>query len=813
MRKDKHIGNNGSTFITVVVAVAFMAVLAAIIIAVSSANLQMKQIEYAAKKNFYTDEQILDDIYHGIGKVSAEYLARSYTEVLGKVPQAGETTAVYDTQEKAFQAFSNSFVERLKDKYGYGDETQDTLELLQSYITVEDPAKVVNPANSSIEVSSYRCTEVLPVSATDSTHFQYAFRDVVVKYRATDSKGAETGFESAITTDIIIEVPYINFFQDSSRILDYALIGNQGIYIDGGDGNQSIRTISGSVYAGISEASWNVDRYRDEGIYGGLNLYNVKAAFTSNYLISKGDINIRKSEISIGSPATKADTQVWTESIRTVENRDRSEVIEQSFLAVNGDLYVANDLELNARKSVVTLSGNYYGYNNGRYATWEKSGERAKNYEHKEHTQSSAIIINGNDSKLDMSRLKTLIISGVAYVDMASKAYSTTPLPLPSPITIEEYATGESLALKVNQYIYLAPSSRLTTTNPVKSSEAPKLEDVWVYGTGDEWFGFLGFVNPEKPVIPKNVVNNTTKEAYTYYYLNFEDGMKKEYANLVLNMQDPASNNGMKVDILGNEGKDSQIEEIWELKEALKDRVKNSGVDVVTVTEGTKAQIYSQGAMSIVSGEDIDPIVPIDQQISLDKANAMVGNMHTHYIQLYDKLNPQESLSMATPVGPDNPEALSANYPMAEFVDIDLLGAIASNLGEPYSYRDSHYLSIVSSSDVEINSNFNGIIISTGDVIIDGAEVNGLVIAGGKILIKGSGKIEANRSIVQAILDEEMREESKQKDGTAPNPDYVITYLKEIKVEQTGSDNSHRISGTDYTEYMSYENWRKGEGN
>ena len=55
-KKRRQLNNSGSTLIIVLVAVSFLVILASIIISVSSANLRMKQIEYAMKQNFYVDE-------------------------------------------------------------------------------------------------------------------------------------------------------------------------------------------------------------------------------------------------------------------------------------------------------------------------------------------------------------------------------------------------------------------------------------------------------------------------------------------------------------------------------------------------------------------------------------------------------------------------------------------------------------------------------------------------------------------------------------------------------------------------------------
>ena len=110
------------------------------------------------------------------------------------------------------------------------------------------------------------------------------------------------------------------------------------------------------------------------------------------------------------------------------------------------------------------------------------------------------------------------------------------------------------------------------------------------------------------------------------------------------------------------------------------------------------------------------------------------------------------------------------------------------------------------------DADFKGIIICAGDVTIaDGASVEGLVLCTGRIYVNGTGSIKANRSIVQQILDEEMDEEIKKETPSLKNMGYACSYLKDFQPMYTGTDNTHRISGTDYTDYISYENWKKGE--
>ena len=108
-KKRRQLNNSGSTLIIVLVAVSFLVILASIIISVSSANLRMKQIEYAMKQNFYVDEIGLDDIYNGIGRDVSAALQRSYSKTLIEA----NTTGQYPTQNAAYVAFAGMFKNEL----------------------------------------------------------------------------------------------------------------------------------------------------------------------------------------------------------------------------------------------------------------------------------------------------------------------------------------------------------------------------------------------------------------------------------------------------------------------------------------------------------------------------------------------------------------------------------------------------------------------------------------------------------------------------------------------------------------------------
>lgn len=828
----RQLNNSGSTLITVLVGVGFLLILATMTIAISAANLHMKQIEQNMKDNFYADEQILDDVYNGIGKVTTDCLSNAYADVLTQVT-GSDGGAVFTTQDAAYRAFSLQFVNDLtavmpicSSADGDASNYNGLRARLNSYIT-KDAAMA--------EVVRFTRTEILNEdnglwNKADITQLpcKYVFRDVEVKYKQVTGDAVagftETGYEAVITTDIEIEIPYINFFRDSSAILDYALIGNEGIYFDGAD-----RDIEGNVYAGISytETAENINKYRDETVFGGINIYNSTVDFESNYLISKGDVNMRLSNVTVGNAASLADTQLWAETVRIAENINKNAAVEKTTFNVTGNMFIANDLELNARESEVALNGKYYGYSNGSYGM----GAALENQENQivtlygdatEHTQSSAIIINGNKSQLDLSGLDTLVIAGVAYVDLQSQAYAGEVINNKggsSTGKIEEIATGEALALRTNQYMYLAPTTCLTVPNPVKASELSG--SAWQEGA--TWFGVnKGYVDASDPVTAKEVMNRTTGEVYVYFFLNFVDDTKrKEYTNVVLNMIDPENNLSdmdaqVKTKWNYDQFSEAELKQIWEVKQTITSRAMSDAVKpAITLANGATANIYTRAAITQIAGDSLSSqFLDESKMHSLDYVTKMGRNLVRHYQYLYAELDPKTDFPLYT----DNEvlptiSSVDVGAPVSKYVDFTGMVNGADSPDYKCGYKTHVY-----PGDFTLNdSSFKGIIICDGNVTIKGgSNVEGLVIASGKIFVEGNGKITANRSIVQAILDEELEEEAKKASATERNMKYASTYLKEFKrpdAEYTGKDYSNRVSSTDYVDYISYQNWRKGEVN
>lgn len=811
---------SGSTLVTVLVGVSFLVILASMILTISFANLRMKQLEYRMKQNFYEDEQALDDVYNGLGRDISQCLSKAYNDTLVK---ATDGTTEYNSQSKAYEKFVTLFEIRMEAMFGGdGEHKEETKEKLKGYITNETDGagNVITEA----EIVDYGSTVL---QRTDAGYLsRYLFQDVQVRF--VEKNGTEpTGYESTITTDIVVEVPYVNFFQDFSRVLDYSLIGNKGVYFENAG-----CTVEGNVYAGTSEktdnASYQGYRYSEGNVYDGMNFYNSNVTFeNNNYIVSKGDMNICQSQVTVTAPSgKKAMANIWAENIRTVENKRAGAPVSvnekpdrDSILTANANFYVADDLELSARNSRVSLSGNYYGYNNNTsvsgsaYATEEKENLKGLYDEAEEkaasHASSSAVLVNANDSVLDLTGLDSLVITGLAYVDVKNPLSSYGKVEADGE-KVSEYQTGESLALRYNQILYLAPMDILYETNPARDgsleaavvcppvgAEKSKLAD---------WFG-SGYLNAAEPVTPVVYQYNGIK--YTYYYLNFKsEPDKSAYVQEIMEATEPS------------ETATAFEKQKWQLKQEVLAKAQKAGIESNIQIDGSGCKIYAKGIITNTADGSM-----LDNTVSKPAVYKDSLKMADHFVHLHKKLDPAEQYGLVSdlPDWKDDDKIIESilaegkeeQLPAAYFVEFD---NIVTDAGK--GVKGYQVIIKTDASVSEISGDVKGIIISKGDIIISG-NVEGLVISGGKIKVTSTGSVRANRGIVQNILETEQRELSGIKEDKVDRDflsDYASYYFKQPLIDDTlvneGNhkyiDNSQRVTSMEYTDYMYYENWRKG---
>lgn len=419
------------------------------------------------------------------------------------------------------------------------------------------------------------------------------------------------GYSSSIVTDFVIDIPNIEINLSDSKLggdnlgdlAKYSLIAqghhliqdyysnrvnttkNPAIYIDA----SSNITINGNVYAEGNVYDMNLvsaTTTRPQYYTDGSNVVNENPSFligegatlnvNSKIFACMNDFNVQngarvtmknKDGGSTDSIDTINSLQFYVNNIKTVGSTSGTE----TEINIKGNCIVKDDLQLDGDNNKIKLEGNYFGY--GKRGSVNSLGQFEENpstaiqgftqintfdENNKEHKSSSAIIINGKNTELDMSGLGKLVIMGRSYIDLESEGKKSY------------YMTGESISFKGNQHMYLASSEELKDSlveerNPITMTD---LRAITGNQSGIITYSDLGITNGS--VVAKEIKNSVEDNVYFY----------------VVNSNPVAQTNYFYNQFRGNANK----------KDALLDNLEKLEVNKVSVG----GALYSVGAFMLV---------------------------------------------------------------------------------------------------------------------------------------------------------------------------------------------------------------------
>lgn len=388
-RNQKKQNNQGAAMVMVIVAIAFIGMLVAMILYMSYANYIMKANDRRAKDNFYTAESALDIINAGLQKDISDCMADAYVKAMQ-----------YSSDQEA-DVMTNNY------KNYYMAKLVSTEYLLETATSDPDSRKyslqhlkdmwngVIDIASAAYEKGAYLEANGDNKLLVEANNNSITLCNLRIVY--TD----DNGFVSIIDTDVRIKTPSIDFAAASGKmnIENYSLIAQNSLISD----SQNLNATGQSANITSTDITGNVF-----GGYNGIVLANqnrmsfkIDDRDSVRSLDAKGDpipvYNLAADSINVDnvSDATK---------IFSVDDAYKTYVedinVNSSVLEMDGEIFVSDDLNISGKRSDVTLKGKYYGYGNKKNNPLD----------------SSAILINGGDTDLDMSGLDELMLSGRAYV-------------------------------------------------------------------------------------------------------------------------------------------------------------------------------------------------------------------------------------------------------------------------------------------------------------------------------------------------------------------------------------------------------------
>ena len=789
--KTKRQQNQGFSLFTVLIAVSFVGILGLLVLYIALSNFNMKITDLKGKDSFYTAERALEEIRTGLQEDVGNAMSKAYTQVLESynVENRSQDSSMDRQRQSEFQdCFITELMRTLR-----VSKTEDNIynmERLRGYVDLKyDGSKesliITNPAGSAPLMKAVK-------NVGKNTENNGVFlKNLKVIY--VDEKGRA----AIICTDIRLLVPEVQFPTPSTLpdLMNMIVVADKGIVCEGTESTPT--SINGSIYAGNLPSALAADSETSIKVIPGASL-NVES----------GDKVVCKGEISVGlnSTFTSAESvNLWARGLNadSVQN-----------VSLSGSTYFADDLTVTGKNNNVKISGNYYGYGSYESATsddcvakdqYEKSGLTGA-------ALSSAIVINGKNTTLDLSDTQKLMIAGRNYI-ASSKVKANNRS------NTNDVATGESLTVKGTQLAYLVPKEVLGASgNPLTydaylallngAKDISVNWDAAVEAWGGRTLRDIG-VDSEKPV--QTVFYN---DGFVYFYLNFTDAQKSaDFMQMYYQNNPTVKANMDKYLSFYFGGEDSGI------------TVKDADSYLRYITNGNAlsysgadAQGNMQQATSVNPGEKI-----LQEQVgyqnswyalnrkmitSYDLLNKAVkedaeGKTHNETDgdrSVYDNLvNEKKMISYIKDTVKDD----TGKYVFTASDEDGGLQAIMYDNGE----NGMNQTLKISQSDADKLR----LVVCTGDVEIEeGVKFQGIIMAKGTITLKAGAQLESAPLEAARVFQAQM---SSYGDGTGIKPqDFFWEGDKYVLGNSSSSGKKDTLNGSDtysIADCVTYENWKK----
>lgn len=856
MKKDNKKTNKGFSLFTVIIAVAFIAILGLLIIYISVSNFYMKVTDLKSKDGFYTAERGLEEIKVGLQQDVGTAMSKAFTEVMENYDKEDSENQSQSAERQS--RFQKSFIEKLKDLLKDKERSNDNGVLYYNIDYLEDEDHL----NKSHVLTDESKESLLLVSGGESyiqdmktvQNGQEETTGIILKNLKiiyVDAKGRA----SVIKTDICLGTPQVRFPTSSTLpdLMNMVVVANGGIICEEG----SDVTLKGNIYAGLLKNQDSIDQINTT--YGPLKEYGNKTSIwikrgaslsveSNNMLVTQAEVNVDHSEFSTGPKV-----QLWTRGITV-----GSSLSNQANVTLQGTSYVADDITVAsgtaASDANITLEGTYYGYGSveseeklkeeleQRGQKTDKAEEKelyktvkdgcVEQYEGKDHSDkystadlSSAIMINGKNTTLDLSKVTKMLLSGKSYVSTSKSTEG------------DDVLTGESITVKGSQLAYLAPTEILGNetedssdlTNPLECTDENKekwsiLSDdsisvkrnVSVEAWGGKTLNDLEAqgikLNKDQPV-QRVIYRDPGGNPYAYFYLNFAaDDDSSDSTNASKYMQFYYENNGdMKTKMdnyfafyFNNDNSGIFVND----EEAYARYITNGNIlsfETDDNSEKKQGKLYEVAEENTISGLVDTSVTNRLKWYALNRK--MIDN--------YGNLNVKKTDS-----DPETEPHNEASYSQSVFDNIVNENKMVKYLRE--NYADKNYKCQYPEEEsgngpqvimydnekgtpLEITSDMVDtlrLVVCTGDVVIDNVAFTGIIMTKGKITLKAEATLQTSPIEAANVFQAQMgaNTELKPEDFFWDGNNYVRGNTT------TDDDTTDEMNLADY---VYYQNWKK----
>lgn len=744
-----HKDNKGATLIMAIVAVGFVGVLAGVILSAAGTTYRLKIMDENSKKSFYSAESVVEEVYAGTGRTCFQTLSDAYTKTASAIymhdPSTGKTNKVRN--EVLNETMKGYYMADIKSKIlgDTGIQKENAIAYITSNILNTTNARVANIANIVESAESITLDDVLIEYKSSGTN----------QYYSTVQVDINVGYP-----DIFID--FVEFNEDWEEYFKYSLIAMEDITSN----NSMGISISGGAFAG-----------EDVNLLGNSNITlenDVIAGKIPTRLVCGGMVDLQSNTSLVVKGA-----DIWCDNLNIGFGTDKADI---TYYATDSHTYVADDLSLNGNKSKVILKGNYVGFGGSNDVV----------------SASSAIIVNGMNCSLDMTGVNSLTLAGKGYLNLLNE---DDPTP-------EVYETGDSLALKGNQEIYLVPAGyvglKAGTTGGSASNPTATPDKVTI--NLNNFFAYrLGLLDTANPYVARKVHNKT------YYYLNFVSSKaQNDYVRAVIT-------DGYLNALFVSKGVSGPTSADHVDRNSLRSHVEQGLMrffsDGNEILLNDAASVYTSGSLvEVIKGSSSVPVISVIGSEPVDDLTAIAGSSSNKYrvIKSFLTLGNDDNVFSAFPIdfkideSEFNITEEDLITPYERTVKLDKLQTLENSvinidtatgtIGAVVTYKD-----LGGAYDIPMTCN-GGVVLAYGVDVNVYANFEGLIITDKSINIKYSMALTPGTS-------ERAKKTIEYYKTDADETNDIHIYFQEAE----SSSETPGIGEIDVKEMIQFSDWRKNE--
>lgn len=822
IRKRAKQQNRGFSLFTVIIAVSLVGILGLLILYIALSNFQMKITDLKGKDSFYTAERALEEIRAGLQEDVGEAMSKAYTQVLENYNKdnSSKDASMDQLRKKEFEKnYISEVVSKLRST---GDKDIYDLTHLKRFV---DLYKEINDDEESLIITntSGKKAELKAIQTTGKNSGDSGVLLKNLKVIYVDPKGRA----AVICTDIFLKVPEVRFPTPSTLpdLMNMIVVADKGIICEGTDATPS--TIQGSIYAGLLPGDGTTAS--DTSIQVGSN---------ASLSIDSGDKIVCEGEINVNANSTFSSgngVNLWARGLNADSVKN---------ISLLGTTYFADDLTISGKNNDVKIAGTYYGYGSVDSALNEscRMQEQYKNAQMNGADLSSAIVINGKNTTLDLSEAQKVMLAGRSYIASSKVSGNRS--------NKNDIITGESITVKGTQLAYLVPSELLgdgTQGNPMTYNSYLGLIPAGGNGTiavnrttpVAAWGGLslsqIG-VDLNEPV-QTVFYNDNAGGSQVYFYLNFTDDQKAADFMQMYYQNNPGIKANMDRYLSFYFGGENSGINIKDGQAYLRYITNGNALSY----DGNKKEGNLQESTESATGDGL-----VEEQIgyqnswyalnrkmisSVDLLNTAVkedDNGTTHdetdsTRSVYDNLVNEKKMVefIKGKVNSGDKNASEWRYTFTAPEEDGGLQAIMYHNGSVYStYTETAADGTTTTETIpgmntpltiseDMAQNLR-LVVCTGDVVIEeGVEFKGIIMAKGTITLKAGAKLESSpidaARVFQAQMDSQEEDSVKPQDFFWDGDQYVLG-------NSTSSNNENNVNGSSVysiADCVSYQNWKK----